>query len=125
MEISQLGKNVQKEMDYKNLTIQSLRKKANVGYATLYDLLHGKKNSLNTKTIEKLAKALDCTPNHLLGIETIEYEVVDIEQTLELILESDDLELDGILITSNEKEELSDFFKTSIELIRKRRKRNI
>lgn len=122
MELSILAKNIKLEMEKQNLNIQDLRKKAGVGYATLYDLLHGKRKNINTNTLEKIATALNSTQNDLLGVEIIEYEVSDINDALNLILESDDLKLDDKFISKDEKEYLTDLFEFGIKTLRKRRK---
>lgn len=123
MDLSILAKNIKLEMEKQNLSIQDLRKKAGVGYATLYDLLHGKRQNINTSTLEKIAMALNCTQNDLLGVEVIEYEVSDLNDALNLILESDDLKLDGKFISSEEKEYLLDLFEFGIKTLRKSRKK--
>lgn len=94
MEISILGKNIEKLRTAKGWSKSKLKELSNVGYATIHDIESGKTQNLNTATINKLAIALNVTPNILLGIEEIEiinHVVEDIEDTLNAILECDDL----------------------------------
>lgn len=123
-EISDLGKNLTKFRTNKNLSINKLKELAGVGYATIYDVEHGKKQNLSVSTLEKLATILEVSINDLLGIEELEFTVMDIEKTLEVILESDELELDNELLRIIEKEELSYLFKFAIETIRRKREQN-
>lgn len=121
MNISELGLNIRKIRELKGWSVNRLKQESGVGYATLHDIESGKSQNLNSTNLEKVAKALDVSTNELLGIEVIEYTVTDLEETLETILESDELELDGFLITEDEKEELMEFFKIGMNNIRRGR----
>lgn len=121
MNISELGINIKKFRELKGWSISRLKQESGVGYATLHDIENGKSQNLNSTNLEKVAKALNVTTNELLGIEIIEYTVTDLGETLETILKSDELELDGILLTEDEKEELMEFFKIGMNNIRRER----
>lgn len=120
--ISDLGKNITKYREQKKISINELKKLADIGYATLYDIEKGNKQNLSLQVIEKLAHALEVKTNDLLGLDTTEFVVADIEETLEIILESEELKLDEIELTKKEIEELNYLFKFGIESIRRRRK---
>ena len=122
MKISELGLNIKKFRKQRGWSLSKLKQESNVGYATLHDIENGKSQNLNSKNLEKVAKALNVSTNELLGIDVVEYTVTDLEETLKIILQSDELELDGLLVDKNEKEELEDFFNLTINIIRKRRK---
>lgn len=121
MNISELGQNIKKVRDQKGWTLNKLKQESGVGYATLHDIENGKSQNLNSSNLEKVAKALDVSANELLGIDVVEYTVIDLEETLDAVFQSDELELDGILISSDEKEELKDLFAVAINNIRRRR----
>lgn len=121
MNISDLGLNIKKAREQKGWTLNKLKQESGVGYATLHDIESGKSQSLNSSNLEKVAKALNVTTNDLLGITVVEHTVTDLEETLNIILESDELELDGILLSSDEKEELKEFFNIAINNTRRRR----
>ncbi len=54
----------------------------------------------------------------------MEHTVTDLEGTLKIILQSDELEIDGLPVSENEKAELEDFFNLAINSIKRRRKKN-
>jgi transcriptional regulator with XRE-family HTH domain len=124
MNISELGLNIKKYREQKKWALNKLKQESGVGYATLHDIESGKSQNLNSNNLEKVAKALGVTTNELLGIDIIEHTVTDLEETLGYIFESDELEVDGILLDNNEKEELKEFFTIAINNIRRRRKNN-
>ncbi|MBA4509173.1 helix-turn-helix transcriptional regulator [Clostridium sporogenes] len=123
MEISELGLNIKKFREQKGWSLSKLKQESGVGYATLHDIENGKSKKMNSKNLEKVAKALNVTTNELLGIDIVEYTVTDLEETLKIILQSDELEIDGLTVTENEKEELKDFFSLAVNSIKRRRKK--
>jgi transcriptional regulator with XRE-family HTH domain len=123
MEISELGLNIKKFREQKGWSLSKLKQESGVGYATLHDIENGKSKKMNSKNLEKVAKALNITTNELLGIDVVEYTVTDLEETLKIILQSDELEIDGLPVTENEKEELEDFFSLAVNSIKRRRKK--
>lgn len=123
MNISELGLNIRKVREQKGWTLTKLKQESNVGYATLHDIENGKSKSLNSMNLEKVSKALNTTTNELLGIDVKEYTVQDLKETLEAILESDELEIDGFLVSDDEKEELQEFFNIAINNIRRKRRK--
>ena len=123
MEVSELGNNIKKFREQRGWNLNKLKSECEVGYATLHDIENGKSQSLNSSNLEKVATALSVSANELLGIDIINYTVVDLEGTLKNVLQSDELEIDEILVTIEEKEELEDFFELAINSIRRRRRR--
>ena len=121
MNISELGMNIKKYRSLKGWSLNKLKQESEIGYATLHDIESGKSQTLNSSNLEKVAKALDISTNELLGIDVVEHTVTDIEETLKIILLSDELELDGVLLSEDEKEDLADFFMMSINNLRRRR----
>ena len=118
MGISLLGKNIKEYRNKKGLSLKKLTEIAEVGYATIYDLENGKKQNINSTTLEKVATALETSTNELLGIDVIEHTVDDIPDTIDAIFESDELEIDGIKLTSKEKDILKSIYKKGIDVIR-------
>ena len=118
MEISLLGKNIKEYRSKKGWSLKRLTEIAEVGYATIYDLENGKKQNINSTTLEKVANALEISTNELLGIDVIEHTVDDIPATIDAIFESDELEIDGIKLTSKEKDILKSIYINGIDIIR-------
>ncbi|MDU2491182.1 MAG: helix-turn-helix domain-containing protein [Clostridium celatum] len=118
MGISLLGKNIKEYRNKKGWSLKKLTEIAQVGYATIYDLENGKKQNINSTTLEKVANALETSTNELLGIDVIEHTVADIPDTIDAIFESDELEIDGIKLTSKEKDILKSIYKNGIDVIR-------
>lgn len=118
MEISLLGKNIKEYRSKKGWSLKKLTEIAEVGYATIYDLENGKKQNINSTTLEKVANALETSTNELLGIDVIEHTVDDIPATIDAIFESDELEIDGIKLTSKEKDILKSIYINGIDIIR-------
>ena len=118
MEISLLGKNIKEYRIKKGWSLKKLTEIAEVGYATIYDLENGKKQNINSTTLEKVANALETSTNELLGIDVIEHTVNDIPDTIDAIFESDELKIDGIELTAKEKDILKSIYKNGIDIIR-------
>lgn len=128
MEISIIGKNIKKFRENKGWSLTKLKNESGVGYATLHDIENGKTQNLNSKNLEKIASALDKTPDELLGIvdyEVIEVEVGDLVSSINAIFESDELELDGVLLSDFDKNFLLDNFMNNINSLRNIRNYNI
>lgn len=121
--VSVLGINIKKFREKLNWNINELKKQSGVGYATLHDIESGKIQSLTTKTLSKVAKSLNKTPDELLGVEydVVEHEVADLKELFDSVLLSDELSLDGIELNENEYLELKDLFTYTVETIRRRR----
>lgn len=125
MEISQLGANIKQFREEKGWSLNKLKEESRVGYATLHDIESGKSQNLKSDTIEKVAKALNKSVDDLLGVEyeIIEYAVGDFRDTINQILNSDEISIDGIPMTEQEKEKALEFSEIFIEMIRKERKK--
>lgn len=111
MEISILGKNIKEYRNNRGWSLKKLTEIAKVGYATIYDLENGKKQNINSTTLEKVASALEVTTNELLGVDVVEHTVDDVLDTVEAIFESDELKIDDVKLTSKEKEILKSIYK--------------
>lgn len=121
MEISSLGLNIKTLREKKGWNLNKLKEESGLGYATLHDIEHGKSQTLNSNNLEKVARALDTTSDILLNVESVEYVVSDIADTLDAIFESDELKLDDVELNVYESEFLKDFFKAGIDRIRRKR----
>ena len=55
MGISLLGKNIKEYRNKKGLSLKKLTEIAEVGYDTIYDLENGKKQNINSTTLDKVA----------------------------------------------------------------------
>lgn len=123
MKVSELGSNIKTAREKKGWSLSKLKQESGVGYATLHDIESGKSQNLNSTNLEKIAMALNVDTNELLGMNVIEHTVTDLEETLKLVLESDELQIDNELVTGTEKEELMEFFTLAINSIRRRRRK--
>lgn len=127
MEISIIGKNIKKFRENKGWSLSKLKNESGVGYATLHDIENGKTQTLNSKNLEKISLALEKTPDEIMGMndyEIIEVEVIDIVSTINAIFESDELELDGILLNDFDKKFLLENFINNINSLRSIRNYN-
>ena len=122
MKISVVGQNIKRIREKKNLSAYKLAKLAGIGSTTLYEIENGTRETLKTTSLEKIASALNVDVNELLHVKTeVEYVVTDILETLEFVLDSDELTLDGIELSNKEKEKILNSIELTIELIRKDR----
>lgn len=122
MDISILGSNIRKLRDEKKLSAYKLAKLASVGAATISEIESGVRQSLNSSTIEKIALALEVKTDDLFAMENdTEYIVNDIDDTIEVIMASDELTLDDSPLTIVEKKQLKLLLKNAIEVIRLQR----
>lgn len=121
--ISILGQNIKKIRTEQGLSAYKLSKIAKVGTTTISEIENGKRQSLNSTTIEKIATALNITTDKLMNIEeNKEYIVTDIEQTFKIILSSDELILDDIELSNNEKLQIESALNATFAVIRSQRK---
>lgn len=120
--VSELGLNIKKAREQKGWSINKLKEESGVAYSTLHDIESGKSKNLNSTNLEKVSKALNVDANDLLGITVVEHLVADLGEALDAIMESDELEIDGITLSNYEKEEMIEFFALGINNIRRLRK---
>ncbi|KYH35875.1 HTH-type transcriptional regulator SinR [Clostridium tepidiprofundi DSM 19306] len=122
--ISIIGLNIKRIRQEKGISAYRLAKEANVGASTISQIESGKRQSLNTKTIEKIANVLGVATDELLSVEEdVEYIVTDVEQTMHLVLSSDELTLDDIEMSAEEKAQLKMAIEIALNSIRKQRKK--
>mgnify|MGYP001407999762 CR=1 FL=1 len=119
LNISILGLNIKKIRIQKHITAYRLGKLSGISTGTISEIESGIRQSLSTKNIEKIAKALNVTPNDLFVTENDkEYIVTDIEQTINLVLQSDELTLDDSEMTCSEKNMLKDDITNALNKIK-------
>ncbi|AUN22290.1 transcriptional regulator [Clostridium botulinum] len=124
MSISILGLNIKRIREEKGISAYRLAKDANVGVSTISQIETGKRQSLNSKTAEKIATTLGVSVDELMTTETdVEYVVTDIEQTIKLILSSDELVLDDIELNDTEKLQIESALNATFAMIRNQRNR--
>lgn len=122
--ISILGLNIKRIREEKGISAYRLAKDANVGASTISQIESGKRQSLNSTTIEKVANVLGVGVEELMATENnVEYIVTDIEQTISLILSSDELVLDDAEMTNEEKTQLKMAIDIALNSIRTQRSR--
>ncbi|HBJ2613297.1 TPA: helix-turn-helix transcriptional regulator [Clostridium botulinum] len=124
MSISILGLNIKRIREEKGISAYRLAKDANVGVSTISQIETGKRQSLNSKTAEKIATTLGISVDELMTTESdVEYVVTDIEQTIKLILSSDELVLDDIKLNETEKLQIESALNATFAMIRDQRNR--
>lgn len=122
MAVSIVGINIKRIRIAKGFSAYKLAKIANVAQSTISQIEGGNRQSLNSETLNKIADALQVTPNELLSMENdTEYTINDIEQAIEIILTSEELVLDDIELTEEEKSLLVKNIKITFDAIRKNR----
>lgn len=120
--VSILGQNIKKIRELKGYSAYKLAKKAEVGTTTISEIESGKRQGLNSKSIEKIANALAVTIDDLLATEVDQsFVATDIDQTFNIILSDDDIMLDDIVLTLDEKNKIKSALKVAYEIIRKDR----
>ncbi|MCX7884274.1 MAG: helix-turn-helix domain-containing protein [Caloramator sp.] len=119
MPISILGQNIKKIREEKGISAYKLSKIAGVGISTISEIENGKRQSLNSSTIEKVANALNVSVDDLLLTEdNKEYPAIDIFQTINTILTSDELLLDDIPLSKTEKSQIKKGINALFDIIR-------
>ena len=106
--VSLLGEHIKKERLKAGLSMEKLSKAANVGISTISEIENGKRQSLRSETIEKIAASLNVSVNVLFGIRDVEegsYIVSDLLDIINIILNDDEISIDGKVMTENEKSE--------------------
>lgn len=59
-------KKLDRLMNQKQISILNLSQKTNLNYSALHAAIRGKTKSINSDSLLKICKALECTPNDLL-----------------------------------------------------------
>lgn len=106
--ISLLGMNIKKERLKANLSMEKLSKAAGVGISTISEIENGKRQSLRSETIEKIANTLNVPVNSLFGIEEIaegSYVVSELLDGIKFLLNDDEISIDGQLMSEKEKKD--------------------
>lgn len=124
MDVSVLGINIKKIRDQQGLSAYKLSKLAKVGGATISEIESGIRQSLNSSTVEKIAKVLGVTTDSLYSAENeMEYIVKDIEQAIHFILYSEELILDDLEMNEDEKKQFLIGANAILDIIRIQRSR--
>lgn len=124
--ISLLGENIKKERLKAGLSMDKLSKAANVGISTISEIENGKRHSLRSETIEKIANTLNIPVNALFGMNDIEegsYVVSDLLEAVNLILNDEEISIEGQIMTKEEKSEFKSLTEMYVNnVLSKRRK---
>ena len=125
MEISILGINIKRIRESKGLSAYKLAKEAGISQSTISQIESGDRKSLNSSTVDKIAKALEVTTDSLYALETeVEYVVTDIEESIDVVLSDEDLKLDGKLLTTEEKKQIKNALESKLNELRYLRIKN-
>lgn len=117
--ISVIGENIQKIRILKNISAYELAKRAEVGGATISEIESGKRQSLKSHTIEKIATALGVSPNDIMGnTDTVTFETDNIMDIINIIDYLQDPILDDTKMTKDEKKILMSAIAMGISTIR-------
>lgn len=121
-DISVIGENIQKIRTLKGVSAYEVAKRAGVGAATISEIESGKRKSLKSNTLEKIATALGVSPNDLMGdTETISFETDNIQDIVNIIDYIQDPILDSSPMTQIEKKDLLNGIETILNSIRYKR----
>lgn len=121
--ISNLGLNIKRIRESKNMSAYKLAKEAHVGTSTISQIETGERQNLNSETLAKIVKVLGVkTEDLIFQQESNEYIVSDIEEAFEVVMSSDELTLDGIEIKKYEKELIERYIDKALNTIRNERK---
>lgn len=116
-----LGENIKKYRNALGFSINELSEKAKVGASTISQIETGKRKSLRTESVEKIANALNLNVNDLLSVDEGTYEVSDLYEAIKIILSDDDISIDDIKLTAHEKEQFLFAAQMAINTIRTNR----
>lgn len=99
-----LGINIKKYREDLEMSIKTLSELAGVGASTISQIESGKRNSLRTETVEKVAKVLNIDVTTLLSAPGEgEYVVSDLKEAIDFILSDDEISINDEIMTSEEK----------------------
>lgn len=117
--ISAIGENIKKIRTHKGLSAVQLAERAGVSNATISQIENGRRATLQSDTLEKVATALGVTTDDLLGdTETVKFETNDIIDVLNIINYAEGITLDDIPLTEDETQLLNINIKTVLNAIR-------
>lgn len=115
-----LGENLKKLRNTAGFSISDLSKASGVGRSTISEIESGKAKNPKYDTLVKLASALNVSVETLGEMEIEhEYMITDIEEAMNLILQQDNLMLNGEVLTDEAKIQLANSIKMALEFTRK------
>ena len=118
-----LGENIKKYRLNSGLSIKELSEKSGVSSSTISQIETGKRKSLRSESLEKVAKALNLNVNDLLTIDEGSYEVSDLDEAIQFILSDDEISIDDIPLSLDEKEQFKFAVQMAINTIRNNRRK--
>ena len=118
-----LGENIKKYRLNLGLSIKELSEKSGVCSSTISQIETGKRKSLRSESLEKVARALNLNVNDLLSIDEGSYEVSDLNEAIQFILSDDEVSIDDIPLSSIEKEQFRFAVQMAIDTIRNNRRK--
>ena len=114
-----IGENIKKIRKLKNISAYELAKKAGVGVATISEIESGKRATLKGDTLEKVAQALNVSPNDIMGNnETVTFETDNIMDIVNIINYLDNPILDDSAMSKDEKQILISAIAMGISTVR-------
>lgn len=118
-----LGENIKKYRLNLELSIKDLSERSGVSSSTISQIENGKRKSLRSESLEKIAKALNINVNELLSIDEGSYEVSDLNEAIQFILSDDEVSIDSTPLSSDEKEKFMFAVQMAINTIRNNRRK--
>lgn len=122
MKTSLLGANIKQIRQRKKISASKLATKANVGAATISQIESGARQNLSSRTIEKIALALNVATDELLGTEDKVNVNFDIEEELEYALSTNNLSLDNNKMSEEEIKHVKVAVSVALNFIRLQKK---
>ena len=117
-----LGENLKRFRLKKNMSLTDLSKASGLGLSTLSQIESGVRENLRSESLQKVSKALDISVDKLFSIDQGEYEVNDLLESIQIILSDDDVAIDNITMSSDEKEHFLFGLNIIINMIKEKRK---
>lgn len=117
-----LGENLKRLRQERGLTLTDLSKASGLGLSTLSQIESGARENLRSESLKKVSDALGITVDSLFSINQGEYSVNDLLESIQIILSSDDVQINNIPMTQQEKDNFLIGVNLLIKLIEEKRK---
>lgn len=114
-----IGENIKKLRERAGMTAKELSEKSGVGQSTISEIEVGKIKNPRTETLMNISKALNISMDDLSVMELeYEYLITDVEEAMAVILNQENLMLDGELLTDESRLQLANSIKMALEFTR-------
>ena len=116
-----LGENLKRLRKEKGLSLTDLSKSSGLGLSTISQIESGVRENLRSESLKKVSEALGVTVDSLFSIDQGEYVVNDLLESIQIILSDDDVQINNITMTQQEKDDFLLGVNLLIQLIKEKR----